>query len=253
MRMLVSVLALSAACAAGQSTFSASASFGPPPPFGMPAVTGAPYSAEEISEHLQVLADGTRISRTMPATKVYRDSNGRTRRERPMFMGAVESKTPSSPLIVEIEDPVAEAKYVLDAANLVAHRQALPRFGTRGFTTPRAAPPRNNMPPPRTNTEDLGTQTIEGILVEGRRTTTVVAAGAIGNDRPIASTHDNWSSPELKIIVLSKSSDPRSGEHTRKLVNISRAEPDPALFQVPPGYTVVEETGEFTVRWNSPR
>src|SRR6476619_2652726 len=45
-------------------------------------VKGAPYSAEEVNETNQVLADGTRIHRETRAM-VYRDSEGRTRRETP--------------------------------------------------------------------------------------------------------------------------------------------------------------------------
>jgi hypothetical protein len=33
-------------------------------------------------------------------------------------------------------------------------------------------------------------------------------------------------------------SDARSGDSTTRLTNISRAEPDPALFQVPPDYYI---------------
>src|SRR5436853_1836185 len=45
-------------------------------------VKGAPYSGEEINETNQVLADGTRIHRESRAM-VYRDNEGRTRRETP--------------------------------------------------------------------------------------------------------------------------------------------------------------------------
>src|SRR5579862_8128728 len=45
-------------------------------------VKGAPYSGVEITEHTQVLGDGTRIH-TESQTTVYRDSEGRVRRETP--------------------------------------------------------------------------------------------------------------------------------------------------------------------------
>ena len=64
-----------------------------------PVVKGMPYSADEITETNQVLADGTRIHREIKAT-VYRDSEGRTRRE-----------TPEN---IMINDPVAGATYVID-------------------------------------------------------------------------------------------------------------------------------------------
>lgn len=46
----------------------------------MKVVKGAPYSAEAVSESLQVLADGNKITRSS-TTKMYRDGEGRTRRE----------------------------------------------------------------------------------------------------------------------------------------------------------------------------
>src|SRR5881409_1162520 len=45
-------------------------------------VKGAPYSGQEVNENSQVLADGTRIHTEARAT-VYRDSEGRVRRETP--------------------------------------------------------------------------------------------------------------------------------------------------------------------------
>ena len=57
-----------------------------------------------------------------------------------------------------------------------------------------------------------------------------------------------WRSPELKVTVLSKNSDPRSGESTTRLTNISRAEPDAASFQVPPDYEIIDAQGEDSNR-----
>jgi hypothetical protein len=65
----------------------------------------------------------------------------------------------------------------------------------------------------------------------------------MGNDLPIIITTETWFSPELKVLVMSKSSDPRMGETTYKLTNLSRAEPDPTLFQIPADYTVKDQPG----------
>src|ERR1039458_6989776 len=62
-------------------------------------VKGAPYSGEEVNETNQMLADGTPIHR-VHRTTVYRDSEGRTRRE-----------TPDS---ITITDPVANFTYMLN-------------------------------------------------------------------------------------------------------------------------------------------
>ena len=88
--------------------------------------------------------------------------------------------------------------------------------------------------------ESLGNQTIEGVLAEGTRTTRTIPAGAIGNELDIRIVSERWYSPELRMVVMSKHSDPRSGETTYRLTNINRAEPAKSLFEVPPGFTVSE-------------
>src|ERR1035438_8560560 len=86
--------------------------------------------------------------------------------------------------------------------------------------------------------ERLGQQSIEGVLVTGSRTTTTIPTGAVGNDRPIKVVHEEWRSPELKILVKTIDTDPRTGEQTMELQGLTRTDPDAALFQAPPGYKV---------------
>jgi hypothetical protein len=99
--------------------------------------------------------------------------------------------------------------------------------------------------------EKLGTQTIEGVLAEGVRSTKILPVGSADNDGPISIVNETWTSVELKEIVLSKRVDPRSGEATQRLTNISLADPAVSLFQPPPDYTVVDESGDFTIKWGS--
>ena len=87
-------------------------------------------------------------------------------------------------------------------------------------------------------TEDLGQQTIQGVVAQGHRTTMTIPAGQMGNERPIDIVNETWYSPELQTTVRSKHSDPRFGDTTYELTNIERAEPDPMLFQVPSDYKV---------------
>jgi hypothetical protein len=75
------------------------------------------------------------------------------------------------------------------------------------------------------------------------------AVGSQGNDRPFQVVNETWFSPDLKEMVLSKSIDPRSGENTTKLNNISRNEPSANLFIPPADYRVVDETGPFQIHW----
>jgi hypothetical protein len=84
--------------------------------------------------------------------------------------------------------------------------------------------------------ESLGTQTIEGVNAEGKRTTTTIPAGAIGNSMPIEIVYERWYSPELQVIVQSRHSDPRFGLQTYRLTNIRREEPPASLFSPPANF-----------------
>lgn len=263
-------------------------------------VAGAPYSAQRVSEHVQIGADGTRFTTNNEQETIYRDSQGRTRTERPMMVGPNPQAT-DAPLIVEIQDPVANFAYTLDTQNKVAHRVAYSAAPNRptgvgaaaairsgqwfsstngtasavSMTAPPPPPPPgsalpsalstspvpsravatastgSSRPRPETNTEDLGQQVIEGVAAEGHRTVQTWPTGALGNDRPFQVVSENWYSPEIKETVLNKSADPRSGENTTKLINISRSEPDPSLFMPPADYAVVDETGPFQIQWTT--
>lgn len=94
--------------------------------------------------------------------------------------------------------------------------------------------------PKNSKKESLGTQTIEGVEAEGMRITTTIPAGEIGNEQPIEMVFEKWYSPELQTVIMSKHSDPRSGENTYRLTNINRTEPSHSLFEVPSDYTLQE-------------
>ena len=90
--------------------------------------------------------------------------------------------------------------------------------------------------------ETLAPRTLEGVGVAGRRLKTTIAAGAIGNEWPLTITSEEWTSPELQILVLTDRKDPWLGDSTYRLMHISRNEPAASLFQVPSDYTI-KETG----------
>ena len=238
-------------------------------------VTGAPYSAQRVFERVQVAADGTRFTQSNQQETIYRDSQGRVRTERPM-MGP--NSAPGAPVVVEIQDPIAGYSYTLDNQNKVAHRIALQTPESRpgaapnrvvgavaapatntvvrsGVLTGMIAPPASAvaLPRPEVKQEDLGQQVIEGVVAEGHRNTQTWPTGSVGNDRPFQVVNETWFSPDIKETVLSKNSDPRSGENTTKLINISRNEPSADLFMPPGDYQVVDETGPFQIHWTAPR
>ncbi|MDT7542727.1 MAG: hypothetical protein QOE33_2631 [Acidobacteriota bacterium] len=333
-------------------------------------VKGSPYSADAVTETVMVLGDGNRITRTTTA-KLYRDSEGRTRREQSLNGIGAWAASENAPQTIFINDPIAGANYVLNtktqtaqkamqftfvrqpagsaaasggASNVRAERLNLEIKGgvLNGKATKRATPdypaiaraagaqgtvdvevtvdeqgnvasahaisghpllqqsaveaarlwvfsptllqgkpvrvagvitfnfalsgkdsearpvastlsatasgmmlreraPEGEKAPkfPETQ-ESLGKQAIEGVQAEGSRTTVTIPAGAIGNERPIQIVSERWYSSELQAVVMTRHSDPRFGETTYRLTNISRAEPDHSLFEVPAGFKITE-------------
>ena len=82
----------------------------------------------------------------------------------------------------------------------------------------------------------LGSQSIEGLRVDGERTTWTIEAGRLGNEKPIVITREVWTSPELLLTVQSREVDPRHGETHYRLSNVRRGEPDAALMKPPADY-----------------
>lgn len=88
--------------------------------------------------------------------------------------------------------------------------------------------------------DDLGIQTVNGVAAQGVRTTSIIPTGTFGNDHDLKSVTERWVSEDLHVLVKSVYTDSRTGSTVYDLINISQAPPDPALFQVPAGFTVQE-------------
>lgn len=213
--------------------------------FGPPPVIGEPYSATMETEVSQTLADGTHIQEKTMTQKIYRDSQGRTRSEEYVLDPANMNADAQTPANILIHDPVAGVTFMLNPRDRTA-RQLMPPQRPNPSLPPRNLTP--SRPPevpeslrPRLPTESLGTQMLEGPLVTGTRTTTTIPTGAQGNDRPIVIVNELWSSKDLRLTVLAKTSDPRTGDRTMRASNIDRNDPDPSLFQIPADFTIVQQ------------
>ena len=199
-----------------------------------PPVTGAPYSGDGTTTVKLILYDGTRIERHVTA-RFYRDSAGRIRREQTLL--GLEAVNPSSDSenVVMILDPVAGVFYSLNPGSHQALRMPT---NSPALADKPATPALSGAATP--NGESLGTRQIEGITTIGRRTVTTIPAGRVGNDRPIEISDERWVSPDLKVVVLSRHHDPRTGDIEYRLTNIKRVEPARNLFTVPSTYTIVD-------------
>lgn len=230
-----------------------------------PAVKNAPYSAVEVNETTQKLADGTRIHRESQ-TSVYRDSEGRVRRE--------------TPEQVTIWDPVANASFSLNPKAQTARKMPLRstlsltmngspngtfistgtivgaqnwafqpfqiRLSEGGVLLEGGRGGRGPGPqivggrgPKAGASESLGKQLIEGVPSDGTRVSSTIETGVIGNDRPLHIVSESWYSSELQTLVKSVHTDPQTGEEVFRLTNVSRVEPPSTLFQVPAEYQIL--------------
>jgi hypothetical protein len=202
------------------------------------AVTGAPFSAVQVTTHQQTLANGNVIQK-QEQTSLYRDSQGRVREETTWTGPNAESGR----TMVTISDPVAQVVRRLNSQSKTAFETPL-RQTAAGRASERAARGHaHHAGSADVVTEDLGTQTMNGVAATGTRFTRTIAAGAMGNAQPIQVVREVWSSSDLKIPVMVKVTDPRFGTTTTQLTSINRAEPEAALFQTPAGYTVTQGHG----------
>jgi hypothetical protein len=209
--------------------------------FGGKVVKGAPFSATAITESVQTLSNGARITNKTTAS-IYRDSEGRMRREVTLDRVGPFATADEPAQLIFIDDPVAGVQYVLDQRSHTARKMAAPpRDGPTRRPPPERAPARA---PDKVfeegKNESLGRQVIEGVEANGVRSVITIPEGRIGNDRPIEIVSERWDSPELQTVVLSKHNDPRFGESVYRLTNINRAEPAQTLFEVPADYKVEE-------------
>lgn len=205
-------------------------------------VSGAPYSALAVTETKQVLADGNVIDRKVQSN-VYRDSQGRTRRET-TFTGVGPFAASGQPRsMVTIHDPVASTAYVLHTDRKVAEQLPTPPKGPGSADSVQGkfeAHFQQEIANGTIKKEDLGTQVINGINAQGTRYTRTIPAGTVGNANPIMVVNEQWYSPDLQVAVKIVRSDPRLGQTTYTLTNIQRTEPAASLFTVPSDYTLTQ-------------
>lgn len=90
-------------------------------PIPTQVVKGAPYSLEANIDTTQTLADGNRISHHS-VVHMYRDSEGRTRREETFASIGPWAAAGPPPTLVTIQDPVAGVDYLLDSEHKIASR-----------------------------------------------------------------------------------------------------------------------------------
>jgi len=201
----------------------------------MTPVANAPFSATvKILSH-QPLPDGTEHVVTS-VDHVARTSSGIIYNERraivpvgykdePVLLGAL------------IYNPNDRLSISLEPMSRLAKERTLdhPPVATPGPTAP-------GPKIPGTVETDLGTQTMNDVELRGLRRERTIPANLSGTGKPLTITDDYWYSPALSVYLIIRHDDPRTGEQMVAVTDIDRHEPNGALFVVPDGYKVVDET-----------
>ena len=218
-----------------------------------------PYMAEFKTTQANTLADGSTV--THETTEVVAvDSQGR-RMTATTTVPPLTDQTPSTQ--IKVFDPVGHANISWVSPGRVATISAIPipaglqcSYGVMTAETvmvdlsgcgqhrrhkKAVATCGKVIPSEKSTTEDLGTETIQGIEARGRRTTTT-SVRPIGTNQPPSSTFELWTAadPGFKGLVVREVSDnPPSSKMSKELMRFSQAEPDSSIFRVPAGYETV--------------
>jgi TonB family protein len=200
----------------------------------IPPVLHAPFSSTVTAEWTKVLEDGSTLT-VQNHRVVVRDGAGRIYQERRRLVPKDLQQEPDL-MRIEISDPSTHTKYFCQAAT---HICALEDYaGPESASAQPLGVQEDSLG--TLMREDLGKNIVSGLDATGTRETRTLNPGTIGNDRPISIVKEYWYSPQLGINLLVKRVDPRHGTEIFNVTDISLVEPDPKLFAVPAGFTVVD-------------
>lgn len=200
-------------------------------------VPNAPFTALVEVQRTRIRPDGSVIN-LRSIRNVARDSIGRIHNEARTFIPATSTDTPDV-VHIHLYDPRTRISTELDAPNRIFYTQTISHPPSTVPPTVRYGSPSGTGVPQNdfSKEEDLGSQEIEGVLAHGVRETQIIPAEGNETGKEIAITDEYWYSDELRINVVMKHSDPRTGTTTLAVTHIARGEPDPALLEIPEGYT----------------
>jgi hypothetical protein len=202
--------------------------------FFMTPVPNAPFSGVVNIERTVVHKDGS-VTHFKSTREVARDIRGRIHNELRALIPVSSTATPSL-LNVHLYDPQTRISTEIDVQKRTFWTTTVSHPPSTEPPSIRFAAPDGNAPPSQfTQQEDLGIREIEGVPAHGIRQTQTVTDENDGKE--VVITDEYWYSQDLRINLMIKHSDPRKGMSTLTVAQITRTEPDPALFEVPEGYT----------------
>ncbi len=255
-----SALLVSAILLGALTGFSAAQNAGLPANAPPLAVSPQPAPAPNLPFTADVV---TRFERTLGGQNVVRETQGRVMRDNQGRV-RIETPLPNSNTLkrITIHDAMLHELITLDArTNTATVVHISPTTGAKPSASAVAGPSGSTvvaqnaagssttihmngrpmssaMVSASTSTSSLGTKTMDGVQVEGKRTTRTAPDG-MGSEAA-QSVSETWYSPELKITMSSETNDGPRGRSSMRVTNLVRSEPAPELFQIPADYTIKE-------------
>ena len=198
-------------------------------------IPNVPFSGVVEVERSNVLHDGS-IASYHTVREIDRDNRGRIHNEMRALVPADDPQTP--PVIrVHLYDPQTRVSTMIVPDKRIFWTDTVnnppstvppsPRYGSaiqQGL-------PQNDF----TREEDLGVREFGGLASHGFRETQTIPSEDGSGKRTVV-VDEYWYSDELRINLMVKHSDPRTGTVTLTVAHVVRAEPDPSAFAIPEGY-----------------
>ena len=207
-------------------------------------IPNAPFSGTINVARSVVNKDGS-IAYFKTSRDIYRDSRGRIHNENRNLLPAGSAETPQVMSIL-LYDPQTRISTTLFPQSHIFTTGTVNRPPE---TTPPAfiqASPTGNALPQNdfTKEEDLGIQQMEGLPVHGIRETQTIPAPN-GSGKNIFVVDEYWYSADLRINMVIKHNDPRTGGVIMTVTHVSRSEPDPSFLEIPEGYAPAKPAREI--------
>ncbi len=207
-------------------------------PLYFPPQANAPFSAIVHTTWVRTLPDGSTVT-TENARVVDRDNDGRVFQERRTFVPVPNPENKQSiAYATEYDDPVEHTTYQCRLDAKICNLFPL-------YVPPDRELPAGLQPDGTTylTRENLGTDTFAGLDVVHTRETFTFYSGSIGNTSTILRTVDYWYSPALGVNVQVKRHDPRDGDQTLWLSDLTQTAPEAKWFQAPPDDRIIDHRG----------
>jgi hypothetical protein len=196
-------------------------------------VPDAPFHGIVVVERTVVQPNGS-VTGLRTMREIGRDGQGRIHNESRTLVPLSSTATPTL-VQIHLYDPqtmISPPEKIFWTSTVNRPPETEPP--TLANATPTAAyqPPNQYV-----KQEDLGSREIAGLQAHGVRATQTIKAAASGMGKDVIVADEYWYSNDLRINLLTKHSDPRTGSVELTVTEVDRGEPDAALFAIPDGYT----------------